>query len=811
MKLCDRKGYVCVLITIAFCARSEAADDASVVDDAVRNFVRQNCIDCHGPDVQMGSLNLDALPRRLSEPRVLRTWTKVFDKVSSGLMPPPDEPRPQPKDVRIFSSTISKQLHAASLARQQQEGRVFLRRLNRTEYETTLRDLLGTQVSVRDLLPEDGKAAGFDNVSEALDVSAVHLLKYQEAAEKAVRSVVPHRQPMPLKDCRTGREIVESSRLLKAYVDKSVRFEGDKLVMFVRPYSSVSCGTTGVTSPGRYRVKASLSTIGAGNRSLPVGLTRHSYKRRFENNDARVHDVPPGRTIVISDEFELQSRESVRLAPWDLPSPRDLERRDVLPLTEYNGPGVVLEWIEIEGPLDEFPPVGYRRLFGDVLLKSTKRGAPLQIMSQEPRKDAERLIRSLLPVAFRRPVDESLVKYFVTLAHQQLDLGESFEDAMTVAYTAVFSSPNFLYLYEPVSQNPKRPTQLDDYAVASRLSYFLWSSLPDAELYRLAANGKLRDPKTLRAQVERMLGDPRAQRFTDNFAGQWLSLRDMNATSPDPRVYGEFDDFLFWSMPRETQLFFDEVLSRDLPISEFVSSDWTFLNQRLAQHYGIQGISGGELRKVTLPPGSHRGGVLTQAAILKVTADGSRTSPVLRGVWVLEHILGHHPPPPPADVPDFEPDVRGATTIREQLDKHRTIKSCAACHNHIDPPGFALESFDPIGGWRNFYRSSSRTRVELANYPGRMVNRGSDVEPSGETAEGAPFQDIDEYKQIILKDKDQLARNLARKLLTYSTGAEIQFADREVVEQLVAKSRANGYGFRSLIHDVVLSRPFLSK
>ncbi|MGE3809294.1 MAG: DUF1588 domain-containing protein, partial [Gemmataceae bacterium] len=321
----------------------------------------------------------------------------------------------------------------------------------------------------------------------------------------------------------------------------------------------------------------------------------------------------------------------------------------------------------------------------------------------------------------------------------------------------------------------------------------------------------LREPKMLHAQVERMLDDPRGRRFAENFAGQWLELRNINETSPDPAIYGEFDDFLFWSMPRETQLFFNEVLSRDLPVTNFMQSDWTFLNQRLAQHYGIQGISGGELRKVALPANAHRGGVLTQAAIMKVTADGSRTSPVLRGAWVLERILGQETAPPPAGIPEFEPDVRGATTIRQQLDKHRQLESCAVCHKHIDPPGFALESFDAIGGWREFYRGTGRKRVELANYPGRTVSRGPDVEAHGQSPDGRAFRDIDEYKRLLLEDKDQLARNLAKKLIIYSTGADLQFADREVVEQLVARSRAGGYGFRTLLHEVVQSRPFLNK
>jgi hypothetical protein len=332
---------------------------------------------------------------------------------------------------------------------------------------------------------------------------------------------------------------------------------------------------------------------------------------------------------------------------------------------------------------------------------------------------------------------------------------------------------------------------------------------------RLARQGELNRPAILRAQVERLLEDPRSSRFIDNFAGQWLELRKINDTVPSPELYGEFDDFLFWSMPRETKHFFEDVLTNNRSLTEFVHSDWSYLNDRLAQHYGIPGVAGGELRRVNLPADSARGGVMTQASILKVTADGTKTSPILRGKWVLEKIVGQPPAPPPPNIPAVEPDIRGATTIRQQLDKHRHIESCAACHRHIDPPGFALESFDVIGGWRDFYRGTVARRredlVALANYPDRKVVRGLDVDCQGVMPDGKPFRNIVDYKQLLLANSDQLARNLAEKLLIFATGAEIQFADREVVEQLVAKSRAEGYAFRSLIHDVVQSRVFLNK
>jgi hypothetical protein len=725
-------------------------------------------------------------------------------------------------------AALQRQLHVASLAQQQRDGRVVLRRLNRIEYETTLCDLLGTAVEVKDLLPDDNSAAGFDNVSAVLEISAAHLLRYQEAAEKALRAVIPNRPLAEFKERRTGRQITEKMVHFKDMLGKSARLDGDTLFLYARPYSHIPCATAPAPQAGRYRVRASVYAVGTAGKPLPMRMVCDDLYGRDESDVRAVRDVPADKTTVIEGEVDLKQRQAIVFVGWSLPGLREWGQK--LPDMK-TAPGLAVEWVEIEGPIDAWPPVGYQRLFAGVPLKpqSVARAEaegrpappqpakrpldsyiydPLVMAPAKPREDAERLMKAFLPLAFRRPVSAELQQYYVKLVHAALDSKAAFPEAMILGYKAALCSPHFLFLTEPIAGGRRA---LDDYALAARLSYFLWSSPPDDELRRLAANGELTKPSVLRAQTERLLNDPKARRFTANFAGQWLDLRKINATSPDPQIYGEFDDFLFWSMPRETEMFFEDILRGDLPLTDFVHSDWTFLNQRLAQHYGIAGVAGGELRKVKLPPNCHRGGVLTQASIMKVTADGTRTSPVLRGKWVLERIIGQPPSPPPPDIPSIEPDIRGATTIRQQLDKHRNTPVCASCHKAIDPPGFALESFDVIGGWRDFYRGTRGSQVDLANYPGRKIFRGLEVEKGGQTPEGKPFKDIDEYKQLLLADKDQLARNLAQKLIVYATGADIQFADREVVEQLVAKSRAKNYAFRSLVHEVVQSRVFLMK
>jgi hypothetical protein len=334
--------------------------------------------------------------------------------------------------------------------------------------------------------------------------------------------------------------------------------------------------------------------------------------------------------------------------------------------------------------------------------------------------------------------------------------------------------------------------------------------MPDEELLDLAAKGKLGRSETLHAQVERMLNDPRAHAFTENFTGQWLNIREVFATTPDMSLYREYDDLLGQSMVRETHLFFEEMLKRDINLLEFVHCDWSILNERLAQHYGIAGVKGQSFRKVDLPADSHRGGVLTQASVLKVTANGLATSPVQRGAFVLDRILGTPPPPPPEDVEAIEPDVRGTTTIRTQLARHRQNAACAACHTKIDPPGFALESFDVIGRWRDRYRIYGNDRAGMGNGL-RQTKDGPRVECADELADKGKFNNIDEFKQLLLRDKNQIARNLAEKLLVFATGHKMEFADRDAVEKIVTNLPSKNYGFRALVHEVVQSDTFRNK
>jgi hypothetical protein len=374
----------------------------------------------------------------------------------------------------------------------------------------------------------------------------------------------------------------------------------------------------------------------------------------------------------------------------------------------------------------------------------------------------------------------------------------------------VLSSPGFVFVEE-------KPGRLDDHALATRLALFLWNSIPDGTLRSLADRGELSQPKVLRAQTERMLADPKARRFAHAFTDYWLDLRKIDDTSPSTTLYNDYelDDPLKLAAVEETRLFFAELLRADLPARNIVDSDFTFLNERLADHYGIQGVSGVNFRHVKLPEGSLRGGLMTQASVLKVTANGTTTSPVLRGHWITERILGLETPPPPPTVEAVEPDIRGAVTIRQQLEKHRSDASCAACHSKMDPPGFALESFDVMGGFRERYRAVSDKATPFkgfgVNGQAFAFHYALPVDSAGALPSGQAFQNVRELKRLLLQDEVPIARNLARQLTVFATGAPVRFSDREEIEKILAAARPNQYGARSIVHAIVQSELFRNK
>jgi hypothetical protein len=430
------------------------------------------------------------------------------------------------------------------------------------------------------------------------------------------------------------------------------------------------------------------------------------------------------------------------------------------------------------------------------------------VKSDDPLSDADRLLASFLPKAFRRPVAEDVRRTYVGQVERRLQAGDCFETAMRWAYQAALCSPDFLYHVE----QPDAENRLDDYALACRLSYFLWNSIPDDRLTELAAAGKLRETETLRNEVERLLQSPKSQRFIEDFLGQWLKLKLIASTDPDKKLYPEFNVYLQDSMVAETRAYFRELLDRDLDAGYLIKSDFAMLNEKLAVHYGIEGVRGSQIRRVDLPESSPRGAFLTQASLLKITANGTTTSPVPRGAFVMDRLLGQPPDPPPANIAAVEPDVRGATTIREQLAKHRDHDACAACHAKMDPAGFALEAFDVIGGQRDRYRSigegDAPQRGAIDPFIGLSFKLGKPVDASGQLSDGRSFQDVREFQSLIAADSERLLLNLTRRLTIYSTGRSIAFGDRDALQEIVAKTQQNGGGIRTLLHNLVQSPLF---
>ncbi|MFL5342542.1 MAG: DUF1592 domain-containing protein, partial [Gemmataceae bacterium] len=650
----------------------------------------------------------------------------------------------------------------------------------------------------------DGSRDGFDTVGAAHHVSSFAMERYLEAADTALSLAVSNRpKPPPLLKTRYS---LKDQHQVKIASENVFRKLDDAVVLFSSsPWQAVHLYEFYPPDRGQYRVRISAS--GFQSRGKPVtyrvdaGLMGMAQKSHLVG----YFDAPADKPTVVEFVDRLEARSTVRILPYGLAAAQDVHK---IGADKYDGPGLAVQWVEVEGPLnDTWPPASHRRLFGDL----AQERAPLpnlpdrvEVVSKDPEADAERILRRFTRRAFRRAVTDADVKPFLALVRAKLAEKRTFEQAVRAGLLAVMVSPEFLFLRE-------KPGKLDDFALASRLSYFLGSTMPDDELLTLAEQKKLGDPETLRQQVERLLNSPGAKAFAENFVGQWLGLRDIDFTEPSHILYPEYDDMLRASMVREAELFFDEVLKDDLSLTNFVASDFAMLNGRLAKHYGIAGVDGWQLRKVKLPKDSHRGGVLTMAAVLKVTANGTTTSPVLRGAWVLDRILGTPPPPPPADVPALEPDTRGATTVREQLAKHRKAAACASCHVKIDPPGFALENFDVIGGWRDNYRSSGNGQEVVIDGRRMPYHKGPKVEAGDVMPDGQKFRDIDEFKQLLLKDKEQVARALTVKLVTYGTGAAPGTADKPEIDAILEKMRGKKYGFRTLVHEVVQSKLFRNK
>ena len=942
-------------LIVASSVRGATAFPAAEVAD----FTDRHCSTCHNDVDKEAGLDLTSLTFQPNDPANFATWVKVHDRVQTGEMPPKEKKQPAAAELSGFVKSMASSLLETETEILARNGRATRRRLNRTEYENALRDILQAPwVQVKEQLPEDGEAFRFNKVSNALDVSHVHMSRYMSAADYAMRQAMaaqftrpptttkryyarqsmaygavdnnPDRGRFPVLNSGPDPDVaLRKSPITVGEADPMKREQeamGWTASSYVTGFNSD--WNTGFRAPvaGRYRIRFSGYSIWVGPNGirtptvtfigktpkggdpqaiavLPPEWYRPNYwdiSKGRRNEPISVYakggltnrllggfDLTPEPTINRLDDVWLVANEHLmtdstrffRSRPTGSPDgfTNPLARRDGMP-------GVAFQWVEVEGPLyDDNTTAGYRHMFSDLSLRqvegdgtgvlietvdaspasATGRGrggrgqregganftpavppaqpslayqatmaaralpngglgagglgnvsrlkaTKVEVASANPKQDAERLLRGFMARGYRRPVQEADVQLFLKLINNRLDAGLGFAGAMLSGYTAVLSSPEFVFVDD-------QPGRLDNHALATRLALFLWNSEPDAALRQRAARGELVRSEVLKAETARMLADPKAQRFVNAFLDYWLEVRRMEETTPSTSLYNDYylDDSLVEASLAEPRLFFTELLQRNLPARYIVDSDFTYLNGRLAQHYGIEGVHGYAMRRQALPKNSVRGGMMTQAIVLKVTANGTTTSPVLRGKWIMERVIGFDMPLPPAAVPAVEPDIRGAVTIRQQLDKHRADESCAMCHRKIDPPGFALESFDVMGAWRDRYRAESKDATPVLGFGKNgwpyTFHYALPVDPSGELPGGRAFKDIREFKQLLLQDEPQIARNFVRQLSVYATGAPVRFSDRPKIEEILQQARGSEYGVRSLIDELVQSDLFRSK
>lgn len=553
-------------------------------------FLTQHCQFCHAGAKPKGNFDLASLTQDFNDKANRERWLAVSEQIKNGTMPPIDKPRPKEKDAAALNAWIGGRAAKAEAARNAAQGRVVMRRLNRAEYQNTVRDLLGVDLDLKDLLPPDTSANGFDNNAEALHVSSFLMEQYLEAADKVLdAAIVNGPKPWVIKkrfDIKDEKTVKPTGSVYRHLEDSVAIFSS-----WVSANIQVTLWNFHAHFRGNYKFRISGYAFQT-EKPVTFHMTAGTMKAVTEERIVGYYDVPPGKPTTIDFVEKLEPKNTVRFVVDNLGvTPPVIEKAGA---QNYKGPGLAIQWVEIEGPIHEtWPPASHRKVFGDLApapAPTTEDKARVEVVSRQPLVDAERLLRDFMRRAYRRAVTDEDVKPVLARVKAKLDAKASFEQAMRVGLKSVLLSPHFLFLQE-------KPGKLDDSALASRLSYFLWSSMPDDELLTLAEKGKLSQPDALRAQVERMLKDPKATAFADNFAGQWLGLRAIDDTAPDPALYPEYDDVLKVAMVKETLLFFGEVLKNDLSLTNFVHSDFTMLNGRLARHYGIPGVTGQEFKR----------------------------------------------------------------------------------------------------------------------------------------------------------------------------------------------------------------------
>jgi hypothetical protein len=735
-------------------AVAQAPKDRDPFQSRVLPILERYCVDCHSKDDPEAGIVLDRFESQAAAVEDGRTWLRVRDALEGSIMPPAGEPRPSTGERDALLGWIDNDFLAAQSAKQSGSAPVVIRRLNRQEYDNTIHDLLGIELRLADAFPPDDIGFGFDNVGSALNTSPIHVEKYLDAAEIALdRAIV-----LPDPTAYPPIELIG----LKTYPlppDRPVEFAHSlKPGRYLADFSLVRVGIAESVAPPRLVVGLGKDLRGVEAVRVQDETVVYRYWLEVTAGDNLVHvSVAPGRAVARSAEVAANVSGDQR----------------------YEGDrGLHVDSMVVHGPVIPATPLpeSHRKI---LFLEPG--------IGDEARLDCgRRVIARFAERAYRRPIEADERDRLVGLFRLAQDRGESFERCVQVALTTVLASPRFLYLVEP-EEGGDRP--LTEFELASRLSYFLWSSLPDDELAREARQGTLR--ANLRGQVARMLDDPRAGRFVENFAGQWLQLRRLAGVTPDKDLFPGFDEPLREAMRRESEQYFAHILREDRSILELLDSDYTFVNPTLAKHYGIEGVVGDQFRRVSLGD-RRRGGLLTQASVLTLTCHPGRTSPVKRGQWILQQLLGTPPPPPPPDVAKLDESPKAAenASLRERMEVHRANPQCASCHQQMDAMGFALENFDAVGRWR----------TTDGPFP---------IDPAGELVGGRKFADVGELKRLLsTAESKKFARTLISSLLIYGLGRGLEPYDSATVEAIRGRLAADGYRARTILYGIVESRAF---
>jgi hypothetical protein len=794
-----------ILIITLLLKSAAFADSHPSFEKELQPFLNTHCIRCHGEQKQKGELRIDQLSPEIGL-KDTPIWAEVMERISSGEMPPDDEDVLPSVDERTeIIEWIAARIEEGEAARMARRDRVSYNRLSRDEYVNTLRDLIGVQYDATDPggLLEDPEWNGFERLGSVMTLSATHVEKFITAAEIVLGEAYPDKKIEYVEAGKRAETIAPNhphyKRLAKAGQLDKVRYElwaGD-LYRGSNPFH----GEKRFPGPGVYEISYKLSGLKAPDRPAPrmqvyaEDLDRVLFEQDViapEDNPTTVtfrahfpsNRVPTIHVINILGGLNPTHRSSrhgrrpfVSLADGRLPWQLKLIGDDGEPRHSF----LILDSISMRGP---------------ILTDREKYWRETYMASEEGNIDQVRGgLAAMAKRAFRRPLLDGELDSFVGIVEAEIAAGEKFGDAVKSAMIAILCSKSFLFIAEG-DENADRHT-LNDWEIASRLSYLLWSTMPDEELFALAEQGKLRDREELKRQVARMLADARSERFTQSFSSQWLHLRKVGMFPPDKKIYPNYDEHLEKSMVGETQAFFKEVLDRGLTLREFLDSDWTMVNPRLARFYDIPSIAKDEFQRVSLKPEQHRGGLLTHASVLSLTSDGTRHRPVHRGAWLSESIFGKTPPPPPANVEPIEPNPVDSpkATLRMKLEAHKLDASCASCHRKIDPLGLAFDNYNAIGEWRTHEK---------------VTGTGDDplVDASGELPDGRKFQNADEFKKLLMADLELFNEAFIEKLAIYGMRRTVTFEDRDELRKIAAASREKDYRVRDIVEAFVTSDLF---